>query len=141
MENKNNEIIIDGRGCVAGRVAAFAAKKLLQGNKIVILNCKEIVIIGKKKDILRNYREKFALGGEPQKGPHYKRVSDRLMRRIVRGMLPWKKTTGREAFRRVLCFKDVPEKYKTMEKIVVAKADAINYITLSEICKLLGKEK
>jgi large subunit ribosomal protein L13 len=136
-----NEIIIDGVGCVAGRIAAFAAKKALQGEKIIILNCKDIVIIGKKKDILQKYKDKFALGGEPQKGPHFNRVSDKIMRRIIRGMLPRKRTKGREAFRRVSCFRDVPEKYKSTEKMIVAKADAINFITLSKICKLLGKEQ
>ena len=140
------EIIIDAKDCVAGRVASFAAKKALLGNRIIILNCNEIMILGRKKNILKHYQEKFVLGHGGQKGPHFSRVPDRLMRRIVRGMLPWKRTLGREAFKRVICFKDIPEKYKNKDKekekemIVVAKADAINFLKLKRLCNLLGKQ-
>ncbi len=137
---QTKEIIIDGKACVAGRIASFVAKKALQGSKIIILNCNDIVIIGKKKDILLRYRNRFILGHAGQKGPHFSRVSDRIMRRIIRGMLPRKKTKGREALRRILCFKDIPEKYKTSEKIIVAKADAINFLKLKDICILIGKQ-
>lgn len=135
------EIIINGEGCIAGRVASFVAKKALQGNKIIIVNCNKIVILGKKKNILENYQKKFSRGRDPQKGPHFHRVSDKIMRRIVRGMLPWTKTKGREAFRKVHCFKDIPEKYKGKEMVVVAKADAINFLSLGKLCKLIGKER
>jgi large subunit ribosomal protein L13 len=134
------EIIIDAAGCVAGRIASFVAKQSLQDKKIIILNCDKAVLIGKKKDILDKYKKKFALGRGSQKGPHFPRVSDKLMRRIVRGMLPWKRTRGREAFRQVHCFIGIPEKFKTQEKKIIAKADAINFLTLHDICRLLGKE-
>ncbi len=136
-------ILINIGGCVAGRVAAFAAKKALQGNKVIIFNSEKAVIIGKKKDILERYKHKFSLGRDPQKGPHFHRVSDKVMRRIIRGMLPRKKTKGREALKRVLCFRGIPEKFveKEKEMKIIAKADAINFLTLHDICKLLGKEK
>lgn len=137
---KENQIIIDAAGCVAGRIASFAAKQALQGNKITILNCEKVILIGKKKDILQKYQKKFALGKGSQKGPYVSRVSDKLMRRIVRGMLPWKRTRGREAFRNVHCFTGIPEKFKTQEKMIIAKADAMNFLTLHDVCRLLGKE-
>jgi len=136
-----NQIVIDSAGCVTGRIASFAAKQALQGNKVIILNCEKAILIGKKKDILDKYKKKFSLGKGSQKGPYLSRVSDKLMRRIIRGMLPWKRTRGREAFRRVHCFIGNPEKFKNQEKIVIAKSDAINFLTLYDICKLLGKER
>lgn len=139
MENKT--VIIDAEGCVVGRIGTFAAKKLLHGDKVVIVNSEKAVVIGDKYSILEHYHKRFILGHGVQKGPNISKVPDAILRRSIRGMIPWKRTRGREAYRNLICVKGVPTEYKDKEKIVVAKADAIKFITLNEICKLVGKGK
>jgi large subunit ribosomal protein L13 len=73
--------------------------------------------------------------GGSLKGPKYSRVEDRLLKRIIRGMLPRDRFKGREAFKRLRCHigkesfslegKEIkifkhrrPRKYSTMTKIV-----------------------
>jgi large subunit ribosomal protein L13 len=59
--------------------------------------------------------------GASLKGPKYPRTADRLVKRMIRGMLPWDRPKGREAFKRLRCFignGDVSEaELKTAKKI------------------------
>jgi len=132
------EIVINADGCVVGRLASFVAKQALMGKKVVVVNCEKAIISGKKKNILEKYLNRLRKGRGWQKGPYWPRQADKLLRRIIRGMLPWKKTRGREAFRRIKCFKGIPEEYKdkTIE-IKNLKRDFLNFITLEQLEKLL----
>lgn len=136
-----NEIIIDAKNSVAGRLASFVAKKALQGDKVIIVNSEKAVIIGKKAVILNRYIQKRQLGKGVQKGPHIPSKSDMILRRIIRGMLPWDRTRGREAYKRIYCFREIPEKYKNKEKefIKLETKNALDYITLQDISRTLGK--
>lgn len=113
-------IIIDGKNSVMGRIASYAAKKALQGEEIVILNCNEINITGGKKYLNKEYNRKRNMVGSSQKGPVHSRVPEKVVKRTIRGMLPdHRKGRGREAFNKIKCFNKVPEEYKdkNMEKV------------------------
>ena len=43
-------MIIDGEGCVLGRLASVTSKNLLEGEEVVILNAEKIMLTGKEKD-------------------------------------------------------------------------------------------
>ena len=143
MENKKkseiprNEIIIDARMGVVGRMASFAAKKTLLGNNVIIVNCNEAVITGPRKAVIATYTMKRTYGGTSQKGPYYSRVPERMMRKAVRGMLPWPKGRGREAFKRVMTYNDVPEEYSSKEKLSFKKPMKSKFLTLREISRLM----
>lgn len=129
------EIIIDAEGVAIGRFATFAAKQALLGNKVVIINCNEAVITGKQHAIMDVYKAKKAKGGFSQKGPYISRVPDRIVKRTVRGMLPWEKATGRIAFKLVTCYPDVSA-YAEKERITFKKAKP-PYITLKRLSVLI----
>jgi large subunit ribosomal protein L13 len=42
--------------------------------------------------------------GGSLKGPKYIRQTDRLLKRMIRGMLPWDRSKGREAYKRLKCY-------------------------------------
>ncbi|MBS3134607.1 50S ribosomal protein L13 [Candidatus Woesearchaeota archaeon] len=135
-------IVIDAENIIAGRLASYAAKKALMGEKVAIINCEKAAITGRKKDILAKYERKTKMG-HPFAGPFVSRMPDRLIRRIIRGMLPWDRTRGRTAFRRIMCYIGVPEelKNKKTEKMYdnnVSTTKSPNYISLGEISKNLG---
>jgi len=136
-----NEIIINAENSVVGRLASFVAKKALQGNKVTILNSEKAIIIGKRSVIINRYIQKRQLGKGVQKGPNMPSRSDMILRRMIRGMLPWHRTIGREAFKLVYCYKGIPEKYKNKEKeaLHLETKTALNYITIQDISKALGK--
>jgi large subunit ribosomal protein L13 len=133
--------VIDVSGAVVGRAATQIAKRLLSGEEIIIVNAEDSIITGRKEQIVERYRTKRNLGGMRKKGPYYPRMPDRMFRRIVRGMLPYKKTTGKDAFKRLMVYigvpKDLAPKSKEFERMLPGKRYS-EYIKLGEISRLLG---
>jgi len=135
-------MVIDGKDLILGRLASFAAKRAMEGENVVIVNSEQVIISGKKKNILEKYKERTSRG-DALKGPFFPRTSDRLVRRTIRGMLPYKQEKGRKAFKRVMCYVGVPEKYINENFVKVEGADAsklkIRFISVGELTKLLKK--
>jgi len=126
------EVIIDASGIAVGRFGTFAAKQALLGKKVAIVNCKDAILTGKKHAIINTYRRKIIRGGFAQKGPYYPRVPEKFVKRSLRGMLPWEKTSGREAYKRIKCYSDVPKELEGKETIKFPKASP-PFITVGEL--------
>lgn len=108
--------IIDGKGLVMGRLASFAAKELLKGEEIVVLNCDEIIITGTRKKIEEEFKEKRSKMGSSLKGPKHARSSERIVKRAIRGMLPnHREGRGRTAWKKLMCFNGIPKEYEGKE--------------------------
>lgn len=132
------EIIIDATNATLGRLASYAAKQALQGKKVVILNSEKAIVTGRKKFIIENYKEKRSWVGISHRGPFFSRGPERILKRTIRGMLPDHRTgRGKEAFRRILCFKGVPEEYKNKKMLKAGKEKKTTYISVGEISKLM----
>ena len=130
---------IDATGCVMGRLSSHVAKSLLNGDEVHVVNAEKVLISGSKSSITREYVEKRTLN-HPRKGPRYPRAPHMMLKRAVRGMIPYQKPSGRLAFKRLKVDVGIPSNTeKKMETIVTAKAKIhVNYMTLGEISKLLG---
>ena len=95
-----SKFVYDGDGAVFGRLGSRVAKDLLKGNEVDILNCEDIIISGDKKLLAKKILTKRNMGrSSSMKGPKYPRVADKLIKRMIRGMLPWDRAKGRDAFR------------------------------------------
>jgi large subunit ribosomal protein L13 len=131
-------MIIDGENTIFGRLATVAAKKALLGEKVDIVNCEKIVFTGKKEIILAKYDRIKKMGG-PIKGPFVSINPEKFVKRIIRGMLPYKQEKGREAFERIMCYKGVPSQFSSanLEK-VSQKEIRVNTITVAEVCNFIG---
>ena len=135
--------IYNGEGLILGRLATVIAKEILLGEEIQVVNCEKIVISGKKEKVVANEKKKRDRKGYPLKSAKFSRLPDRYMRRTIRGMLPWKNTRGKEAYKRVMCYIGIPEVIANEKIIVLEKASAkklptLKYITVGEVCKALG---
>src|SRR3990167_4135194 len=133
------ERIIDAKYAIVGRVASVAAKAALLGDSISIVNCEKAVISGTRTRVLAR-EERKRQRGIPRKGPFVSRLPDRFMRRIVRGMLPYKQEKGKLAYKRILCYSGVPEAFKgknieTVEGAHISKLMGYPYVTIEQICK------
>ncbi|MBU3923754.1 MAG: 50S ribosomal protein L13 [Nanoarchaeota archaeon] len=103
-----SKIVYDGEGCVFGRLASVVAKDLLKGNSVDVLNCEKIIVSGDKKLLAKKILAKREMGsGGSMKGPKYPRVADRLVKRMIRGMLPRDRMKGQDALKRLRCFSGV----------------------------------
>jgi len=130
-------MIIDGDGAILGRLASKISKDLLKGEQIIVINAEKIIISGNPKAILERYREKIKRGS-PHKGPFYPRYPDRLFRRAVRGMLPYKKERGRKAYRKLKVYMRNPDNLKGEKRGKTIDDLKSKYITLKDLGKKLG---
>lgn len=135
------ETIIDATDAVLGRLSAKVAKKLLEGEKIIIVNAEKAVISGKPKMVLKRFQEKREKT-HLKKGPFFHKYPDKLIRRAIRGMLPYKKDKGRKAFKNLRVFIGQPKKYEKAEKIGKSMNDLeCKFIKVGDICEKLGAKK
>ena len=134
-------VVIDANGLILGRMASTIAKRLLQGENIIIVNAEKAVISGKRLSRVKEAKEKLEIG-HPKKGPFHPRRPEQIVRRTVRGMLPRRKPKGQQAYRRLRVFVEVPEKLRDEETqtILDAKAEKLRcpYITVGKLAKEIG---
>ncbi|MBI4021663.1 MAG: 50S ribosomal protein L13 [Candidatus Aenigmarchaeota archaeon] len=110
------DIILDADHCIAGRTASRAAKELLKGKTVAIVNAEKAVISGSPRATIVAYRERVDRG-DPYHGPFYPRTPERILKRMVRGMLPYKKTMGRDALKHLRVFVSVPADLQSLPTV------------------------
>jgi len=137
------KVYFDAEGQVVGRLASRVAKEALKGKSVFIVNAEKAVITGSKEFVIKFFREKVERG-DPYHGPFYPRIPDRMLRRIIRGMLPYKKPKGKEAFKRVKVYNSVPETLSGANLISpgeAGKSARKKFMTLGELSQRMGAKK
>lgn len=131
--------IVDADGAILGRMASIVAKRLLKGEEIAIVNSEKVIITGDEHSIKEEYRHKREVGTQ-RKGPFFPRMPHLVVKRTIRGMLPYQQPKGREALKRLKCYIGVPEEYKDVKKERLGLPDKkpFKYMTLEELSRYLG---
>lgn len=136
--------VYDASGQVLGRMSTHIAKELILGETIHIVNCEKACISGdpvvtKQHYLVRRQR------GDPHGGPYYPRTPKGLVKRTIRGMLPYKKSQGRAALQRLKVWVGLPEEFKNQELIKLEKSDVnrlkCKHITIEDLSLWLGTKK
>ncbi len=140
----SNKTVIDGEGLILGRLSSMIAKRLLNGERIELVNSEKIVVSGARKMLIDREKEFLGVGGFTR-GPIHYRQPHRIVRKTIRGMLPHRKAHGREAFRRLKVYIGVPDEYEAVEKETFEKIQASRlskrYLTIGEIAENIGWKK
>lgn len=137
-------IIVDSTDHVAGRLASCVAKLLLEGNRVLLVNCDRIMISGSKSNIIGEYRKFLEVSSilHPKHGPFHPRRPDTIMARMVRGMLPRKKTSGVEAHKRLRTYIGTPKELRKLKKIQFGNAKTrgarSKYVSMALLAKTVG---
>jgi len=138
---RNPVTLINADGLILGRMASEVAKKLLNGEKVIIVNAEKAIISGKKNSKVAEAKE-FLEVGAPMRGPFHYRRPDRIVRKTVRGMLPFKKPKGKTALKKLKVFISLPEDLKGQQIAPLKEAQAAKlrgpYFTLAELAKEIG---
>lgn len=149
-------MIINGKNAVLGRLASYAAKKLLAGEEVTIVHAEDVIITGTPKKIAARYL-KLRQIGSPQHGPFFPKQPDKIVRRTIRGMMP-KTREGRAAFKKLRVYTgsqgtngepklhdakqiDALRASNASASSVYVKTIRSNYTTVGEVAKLLGWRK
>jgi len=137
-------LLLDAKNQILGRFASFTAKRALSGDMVVVLNAEKAVISGRRSNIVEEAKRRLRTRtlGTQTHAPVHQRRPDLYLRRVVRGMLPWKKAKGRAAFHRVHVFMGIPEEFsgKTTMKVPGADASKLSspYVTLEDLATEIG---
>jgi len=134
--------VIDADGLILGRLASVVATKLLDGDVIAIINAERAVISGGKVATFKEYKEQVDKGST-EHGPYHPRRADHILKRTIRGMLPYKRMRGRDAMSRLRVYLGTPNEFAGSEADTIPAASmtrlgTIKYTKLGEISKKLG---
>jgi large subunit ribosomal protein L13 len=131
--------VINAEGSSLGRLSTAVAKSLLQGDEIAVINVEKAVISGKRKEIKEEYKQKREVGTY-RKGPFFHRSPEKIVKRTIRGMIPYQTPHGRAAYKRLKCYIGVPEQFneKDAEVIEQAQKHFVDFMTIGDLSRLLG---
>lgn len=142
---KPKEIItIDAKDCIAGRICSHISKLLLKGHHVRVVNAEKSMISGNRYKTIEIYKEYLEISSatNPIHGPFHPRKPDRILTRMVRGMLPKRKPSGITALKRLRVYVAVPPELKntkleTFEDTKIRKPSSY-FISLGEVAKQIG---
>jgi large subunit ribosomal protein L13 len=140
LENISEDItIINAEDTIIGRLASVVAKRLLLGENIIIVNAEKGLISGDPGFIAKKYLQRYHIKtkSNPLKGPFYPRKPDQVLKKTIRGMLPYRKTRGKEAYKRLKVFANFPGVFQDKEIEIPVEMQRNNpkssYISLGEL--------
>ena len=151
--DSTSTLVFDAKDQVLGPLASHVASTLLvtrrEGNpkKVIIINAENAIVTGSKDRVLADYDRKYKLN-HPRKGPFFPRMPDMILKRTVRGMLPYqKKSSGRQAFKDLrvmigtpsnLVGEDLPEGHEWGDTTKIDRPLPDSFVRLGDISKHLG---
>lgn len=139
--------VIDGTDLLLGRMGTKVAKYLLSGEEVVILNAERIGVAGELEKVVEKYKRRRERKDKanPEHSAKTPRRPDLFVKRVIRGMLPFKSSRGREAFRRLKVYMGEPDNFKKAEKVDLSEISCKGvkgvYCSVGEVCRRLGYNK
>jgi large subunit ribosomal protein L13 len=138
---KTSVTLVNAEGLIVGRMCSKVAKRLLNGEEVIILNAEKAVFSGKRKSKVAE-AHLFLEVGAPERGPFHYRRPDRFLRKTVRGMLPFKQPKGKNAYKRLKAYMGIPLEFKDQQLITFEEASSADlkgpHMTLGELATEIG---
>ena len=135
MKSKKADVVIDAKNAILGRLSSYVAKQALLGKEIAVVNCNEVVITGKPRTTISEYKEMRSKGGAALKGPFFPKIPEKVVKRTIRGMLSYKQGRGNSALKKIKCYNEVPSEYEGSKMITAGKEKTTKTIKLKELHK------
>jgi len=137
--------VIDANDLILGRLASIVAHRLMSGEEIDIINAEKVVVSGSLDTTVSKYQT-MRRKGSKERGPYYPKRSDMILRRTIRGMLPYKKAFGKTAFGRLKVYMGTPKELvgveaETLNSAHKSRLSTIKITDLQKISQRLGAKK
>jgi len=135
------DVVIDARDCILGRVASKVAARAMEGETVAVVNAERAVITGSEQDVIGTFEKRREVGSD--RGPAYPKRPDGIMKRSIRGMVPYKTSRGREAFEGIRVYMGNPydEDGEVLEGTSLDRLSNIKFVTLGDVSEALGANK
>lgn len=158
-------VVIDANNMILGRLATQVAEiilgkkaevggigvdgkpttvKVQPDDMVYIINADKCVITGHPGVTTQRYIQRMHIKTltNPRRGPFHPRQPEAIVRRAVRGMIPWKKSNGKEAYRRLRVFVGTPEEASPSVALILPDASAADklakQITVGELARRIS---
>lgn len=142
--NSNNHIVVDGSNCISGRLCSKVSKLLLQGNRVSVVNAEKVMVSGNKYEVIESYKKRLEVSSvtNPINGPFHPRRPDTIITKMIRGMVPKRKSSGIESFKRLRVYIGVPNELKNstmkiFDDTKITRQESF-YISMSDVAKQIG---
>ncbi len=134
--------VIEATDCIMGRLSSKVAKQLLSTEEEVhVVNAEQVFITGTPSSVVAKYRKLREDIGSVRKGPHFPRMPHLILKRTIRGMLPYQKPRGRAAYKRLKVHIGVPPELADQEPLVLEQTRELRtskVVRLGEVSRTLG---
>ena len=135
-------VLINADGLIVGRLASLVARKLLEGDEITIINAEKAILTGSRTSTIEEYQTTYVRGTK-EKGPYFPKRSDAIIKRTIRGMLPYKTQRGKDAIARLSVYVGTPAELHgqpavTLEDASVNRLSSYKYMKLGDLARMLG---
>lgn len=130
--------VINAENKIVGRLATEIARKAKE-EEVKVVNSEKAVFSGDEEEVKEQYRQKYERGSRDF-GPYYPKRPDKVLKRVIRGMLP-DGEAGEEALSNVKTYLAVPHDIEDVEEVDVREGDDLknrNYVKLGEVSKSIG---
>ena len=141
---QNKLIVVDGTNCISGRLCSKVSKLLLQGNRVSVVNSEKVMVSGNKYEVIESYKDKLEVSSVTNHihGPFHPRRPDTIITKMIRGMVPKRKPSGMQAFKRLRVYIGIPDELKnstmqTFEDAKITKQQSF-YISMGDVAKQIG---
>lgn len=136
--------VIDANNLILGRMASVVAKRILNGEEIDIINAEKTILSGRKVATYERYKQ-YVDRGSREFGPYFPKRPDQIVKRTIRGMIPYKREIGKNAFRNLKVYIGVPRELSgqdtsTIDGANISRLSTSNYTVLGELSKKLGSK-
>jgi len=144
VQKQQKTIVVDATNCIAGRMCSHVSKLLLRGNRVAIVNAEKAMLSGNRYKTIELYKEHLEINSvtNPIHGPFHPRRPDTMLSKMVRGMVPKRKSSGVTAFKRLRVYIGVPDEMKnakteSFSDSKIKKPEAY-YVSVGEVAKQIG---
>lgn len=135
--------VIDLKDLIIGRASTHIAKRLLNGERIEVVNAEKAVIKGPRQKIIAKFKKRvdMAVVGNPHYGPQFSRMPDKIVRWAIRGMLPNVTRARKPALERLRVHIGIPKELEKQKAETIERAknrEKKNFLYLKELTEELG---
>jgi large subunit ribosomal protein L13 len=141
---QNKHIVVDASNCISGRVCSKVSKLLLQGNRVSVVNAEKVMVSGNKYEVIESYKKRLEVSSvtNPINGPFHPRRPDTIITKMIRGMVPKRKSSGIQSFKRLRVYIGIPDELKnstmkTFDDAKITRQESF-YISMSDVAKQIG---
>ena len=145
--------VYDASGKILGRLASQVAKEMISARKsgsqqrVIIINAEGAIVSGPEIQGVQGLQSKYNLN-HARKGPFFPRMPDKIIKRTVRGMLPYQKnSSGRGALKDLrvmigtpanLSGEELPEDHQWGDTGNIDRSPPNKFVRLGDISSHLG---